>query len=394
MAQTKRCSGPCGLDLDVAAFPSDRGRPRAVCSVCRNAKRRAGVPTIPDEKLSPVDEHRLKTKNTLLAAQVKSLLSDLSSAQLMNDIVASARSVKVAPIAPRERKSGLAEGTCQVLASDWHIEEEVRPEQVAGRNRYNLKISQRRMERFFEGARWGVQFNRQAFKIRDLILWLGGDFITNHLHPDNVETNLLSPPEALAYAHASLVTGIKYLLQDGELARIIVPCNDGNHGRMTDKMRSSSRCAMSLETMLYGFLAREFANEPRVQFIIAQGSHLYYEVYGRTIRYVHGDETKYGGGVGGITIPVYKAIARWQTVRHADLTVMGHYHQHTSLSDLIINGSLIGYGPFSLTIGARFEPPAQNLTMLDPRRFKGLSMPVWVGERSDDDYSYGYKEAA
>lgn len=379
---TKRCNGPCGLELELHAFPLDRGQRRSLCTNCFNLRRRG-------PELGVVEEHRLKTKNSELAGKVRTLTAELSDAQLMNDVVESAQAVKVAPIMPRERKSGLLEGTCQVLASDWHIEEEVRPEQVAGRNRYNLDISKRRMQRFFEATRWGLKFNRQAFKIRDLILWLGGDFITNHLHPDNVETNLLTPPEALAYAHASIVSGIRFLLQDTELARIVVPCNDGNHGRMTEKMRSASRCAMSLETMLYGFLAREFADEPRVQFIIAQGSHLYYEVYGRTIRYAHGDETKFGGGIGGITVPIYRSLAKWETVKHADLTCIGHWHQHTSMTDLIINGSLIGYSPYSLTIGARFEPPAQNLTMLDPRRFKGLSMPLWVSERSDDQ-----KEAA
>ena len=347
MAKTKRCSG-CGLDVDVTQFPLDRGRRRTLCNVCFNQRRRMKYGSVLEleddededeaEELTPVEEHRLKAKNANLAAQIKSLMNDLSTAQLIQDVVKSARSVKVAPITPRERKSGLLEGTCQVLASDWHVEEQVRPEQVAGRNRYNLEIAQSRMEKFFEATSWGVKFNRQAYKIRDLILWLGGDFITNHLHPDNVETNLLSPPEALAYVHAALVTGIRYLLQDKELERIVVPCNDGNHGRMTDKMRSSSRCAMSLETMLYGFLAREFEKEPRVQFIIAQGSHLYYEVYGRTIRYVHGDETKYGGGVGGITVPIYRAMAKWQTVRQADLTCLGHYHQRISLNDLICNG--------------------------------------------------------
>lgn len=334
--------------------------------------------------LTPVEEHRLKVRNVELLAQVKSLTVDLSDAQLMADILKSARSTKVRPIAPRERRSGLLEGTCQVLASDWHVEEEVRPEQVAGRNKYNLDVSRQRMTRFFESVRWGVTFNRQVFKIRDMILWLGGDFITNYLHPDNVETNLLSPPQALAYVKHGICTGIRHLLEDSELERIVVPCNDGNHGRMTEKMRSASRTAMSLETMLYGFIAEEFCDEPRVQFLIAEGSHLYYEVYGRTIRYTHGDETKYGGGVGGITIPIYKAMARWQTVRHADLTCMGHYHQHTSLTDLVINGSLIGYSPYSLSIGARFEAPAQNLTMLDPKRFKGLSMPLWVSAREDD----------
>ncbi len=388
MVATKRCAGPCGLELEISHFPIDRGRPRPMCTRCFNTHRRTHFDVVveDDVPVTPViEQHRLRAKIADLNSQVKTLASALSDAQYLNDIVEAARAVKVAPITPRERSSGLHEATCQVLASDWHIEERVLPGQVAGRNQYNLKISQRRMERFFEAVRWGLQFNRQAFLVRDLILWLGGDFITNHLHPDNVETNLLSPPEALAYAHTSIAAGIRYLLKDTKLERIVVPCNDGNHGRMSDKMRAASRTSMSLETMLYGLLAREFADERRVQFIIAQGSHLYYDVYGRTIRYVHGDETKFGGGIGGITIPIYKAMARWQTVRQAQLTVIGHYHQWTSLSDLIINGSLIGYSPFSLSIGARFEPPVQDMTLLDPKRFKGISMPLWVSETEDDN---------
>jgi hypothetical protein len=381
MLSTKRCAGPCGRELDVAAFPLDRGRPRPLCNDCYKAHRRD---LHRETEVTAVEEHRLRAKVTDLNARVKALAAELSDTQYLNDVVEEARAVRVPPIIPRERASGLSEATCQVLASDWHIEEQVLPEQVAGRNTYNLQISQRRMERFFEAVRWGLQFNRQAFVIRDLILWLGGDFISNYIHADGVETNLLTPPEALAYAHVSLSAGIRYLLQDKQLERIVVPCNDGNHGRMTDTMRVSSRCAMSLETMLYGFLAREFSGDKRVQFIIAQGSHLYYEVYGRTIRYLHGDETRVGGGIGGITNPIYKTMARWETVRRADLTCMGHYHQRTSLSDLIINGSLIGYSPYSLSIGARFEPPTQDMTILDPRRFKGISMPLWVSDRDED----------
>lgn len=389
MSQDKtRCTGPCGATLPKSAFHKDSTRPRGVKTKCR-ACYKTGRLAREDaagrlEVVGPVEEHRLKKRCSELQAQVSNLTSLLSDARAMNDVVAQAQARKVAPIVPRERRSGLLEGTCQVLASDWHVEEEVRPEQVAGRNRYDLAISRKRMTRFFESITWALGFNRQAFKVRDLVLGLLGDFITNHLHPDNVETNLLSPPQALAYVKTNISAGIRTLLSDPELERIVIPCVDGNHDRTTDKMRSANRTPMSLATMMYGLLADEFASEKRVQFIIAEGSHLYYDVYGRTIRYTHGDETRYGGGIGGITIPIYKAMSRWDTVRRSDLTCLGHYHQHTSLSDLIINGSLIGMTAYSLSIGARFEPPCQNLTMLDPKRFKGLSMPLWVSDREDD----------
>lgn len=394
MAGKIRCDGPCGLDLPASAFPEIRpGTRRPLCRACFNARRRGqhGAPRATqrasEEQVTAVEEHHLKRQVADLQAERRKLLDSMHRSGEIAALAAAAAEAakKVTPIAPRERRPGkLREATALALASDWHIEEEVRPEQVADRNRYNLDISKRRMQRFFEAVRWAVKFNRAIFTIRDLCLWLGGDIITNYLHPDNVETNLLSPVQAIAYAEASISAGIAYLLEDTELERIVLPCNDGNHGRLSEKMRSAARIDNSIEWLLYTMLARKWAHEPRVQFLIAEGEQLYYEIYGRTVRFTHGDAVRYGGGVGGVTIPIYKALARWQTVRHADLTCMGHFHQRTSLSDLIINGSLIGYSPYSLSIGARFEPPAQDFTILDPLRFKSVSMPLWVSDREDD----------
>lgn len=376
-----------------AAFRPDRN----VCVGCENAARNArrapvkresySVVTEPPRAptLTPVEEHRLKVKNADLARQVKTLTEQLSDALLMKDIVSESFDAEVAGITPRETHSGLREGTALVMASDWHLEEEVKPGQVAGRNRYNLDISSARATRFFESILWAINSQRSTFEIRDLVLWFGGDFITNFLHEDNVLTNLLSPPEALAYAQAVLSDGIRFLLTDPELERIVIPCNDGNHGRSSKRMGSSSRTKMSLEIMLYRMLEREFANEPRVEFKIAEGEHLYYEIYGRTVRFVHGDSISYSNGVGGVMIPVMKALASWQSVHRADLTCMGHWHQRIVLPDLMINSSLIGYSPFSLTIKARFEQPSQNFSILEPKRFRSVDLPLWVADRDDDE---------
>lgn len=347
------------------------------------------VPPKPvEEKLQPVLEHRLKARNAALESQVKDLLGQLDTAQRVAEFRREASEIHIAPIEPRERGRGpLREATALALASDWHIEEEVRPEQVAGRNRYNLEISERRMARFFEAVRYAINFNRQIFKIRDLVLWLGGDIITNYLREEDVEANMLAPPRAIAYAVENVAAGIKHLLEDVGLERIVIPCNDGNHGRLDgkNKIKCRTRTENSLEWLMYTMLAQQFAHEPRVQFQIAAGEMLYYEIYGRTVRFMHGDIVNYGGGQGGVTIPLYKAIGRYDTVRRADLTVLGHFHQYTSLSDILINGSLIGYSPYSLRIGARFEAPQQAFTILDPMRFKSVSMPLWVGSRDDDD---------
>lgn len=338
------------------------------------------------EKITQIEEHRLKRRVTDLLAQVKDLTEQASQADVMGELFREVRAQPpVAGITPRERISGHAEATPLVLASDWHIEEEVRPEQVAGRNRYNLEISKQRMERFFESVRWVIAHQRQIFKIRDLVMWLGGDIITNFLHPDNRESNLLAPVQAIAYAHASIADGIRYLLKDPELEQIVIPCNDGNHGRLTDKIRSATRIESSIEWLLYYQLQREFASEPRVKFILPTSSFTFYEVYGRTIRFTHGDTFRFGGGVGGITIPMMKALAKWESVRHASLTCLGHWHQRICLPDVMVNGSLIGFNSYALDIAARFEAPSQSMRILEPRRFCSTDIPLWVSSREDDD---------
>jgi hypothetical protein len=412
----KHCAGPCGVEkaLTPDNFRRDSAQASGFKPRCKACEPKRGQPVStvrpdPDlltyvadvveekrkkveEPITAVEEHRLKRKLKDLEAQNKALVRDLSDAQALGDVVREAMEVEDVPgIQPRKTNvvKGLREGTALAMASDWHIDEVIEPGQVNGRNRYNPQISARRMERFFESVIWAIESQRNTFDIRTLILWLGGDLITNFLHEDNVLTNAMAPPEALAYAQASISDGIRFLLRDKGLGRLVIPCNDGNHGRMSKRMGSSSRTMMSLEIMLYRMLAREFKDEPRVQFIIAEGEHLYYEVYGRTIRFVHGDSVKYAGGIGGITIPLMKAVHAWNTIKHADLTCVGHFHQRLVLPDIMVNSSLIGYSPFSMTIRARFEPPSQNFSILEPKRFRSVDLPLWVADREDDDYGQG-----
>lgn len=405
MAKQRECT-KCGKlkPLTTGCFPLVTGvtrhgnerKPtfRAECIVCFNDRRRSkyGAAKPNEEKLDAVVEHRLKGRVAELEAQTKNLIADLDSARRTTDLEREAKEHKITPIKPRERSGGkLREATALACASDWHVEEEVRAEQVAGRNRYNLAIAERRMTRFFEAVRYSIAFNRQIFEIRDLLLWLGGDIITNYLREENVESNLLAPPRAIAFAVTNIVAGIRYLLEDGGLDLIRIPCIDGNHGRLVgkDKIKHSTRVANSLEWLMYTMIAREFADDDRVEFEIAEGEIQYLDVYGRTVRFLHGDIVHYAGGVGGVTIPLMKAIARWDTTQRADLTVLGHFHQYMSTQDVIINGSLIGHSPYSVTIGARFEPPTQAFTILDPLRFKSVAMPLWVADRSDDIQTKG-----
>lgn len=345
---------------------------------------------IGEETITRIEEHRLKRRVRELEAEVDEMTRQLSDGgeyhEVVQEVLARQGENPGPSVQPRERASHLKEATPLILASDWHLEEEVRPEQVEGRNRYNLEIAAHRAERFFEATRWAIDHQRNVFKIRDAILWGGGDFITNFLHEDNVESNLLHPTEAILFAQQCWIPGLEYLLQDPEIEQWILPFNDGNHGRLTKKMRSATRTQNSLEVFFYAQLAMHFKNEPRLKFILPTSSFTYLDdVYGRTIRFLHGDVFKYHGGVGGITVPLFRAKARWETVKHADLSVMGHWHQRICLPDLMVNGSLIGFNSYAADIGASFEAPVQSLRMLEPRRWCSSDIPLWVSELKDDN---------
>lgn len=326
---------------------------------------------------------REKSQVSDLKAQLKDALDALERCQFERDTAIGVLDVRdtVEPIRPRERTSGLREATAVALASDWHIEERVDAATVNGVNEFNLPIARRRVERYFEGLAYLIRYHRGHFAIRDLLLWLGGDLITGYLREENLEHNELSPVQAIAELHSWIEPGIRHVLaQCDEIEHANVVCNSGNHGRLTDKVRPSTREANSIEWLLYAMLARTFANEPRISFTLPAGSQTYVDVYDWVIRFTHGDETKFGGGVGGIMIPIRKAIAKWQTVRSAHLTCMGHYHQEHFLRDLVVNGSLVGYGPYSLSIACPFEEPRQAFFLMDKQR--GITMPstIWLEE--------------
>ena len=243
-----------------------------------------------------------------------------------------------------------------IVASDWHVEERVDRSTINGLNEFDLEIAERRASFFFSNSLRLVRMFNQDVKIDTIVLALLGDFVTNYLHDENRETNLLGPSEALIFVKDLLYSGIKFLLENSNY-RLVIPCCYGNHGRLTQKMRHGNIKGTSLELLIYKWLFDIFKDEPRVQFDVAGGQMLIADIVGRRIRFHHGDLIRYQGGVGGITIPLNKAIAQLNKATQVKLDVIGHWHQFLFGRNYLINGSLIGYNAFAQYIKADFEEP-------------------------------------
>lgn len=274
-------------------------------------------------------------------------------------------------------KSGTSEATAVMCASDWHVEENVGAE-VSGLNVFNLDIARARATKFFQKGLRLTNLLAQDVKIPTIVLPLLGDFITNDIHEaENAEVNEALPIFALIEAQNMIISGVEFLLAESKY-NLVIPCHSGNHARTTKTTRFTTENGHSLEYLMYCHLASYFRNEPRVKFIIPEGMHSYVQIYDQTIRFHHGHAVKYQGGVGGIYIPVNKAIAQWNKGRHADLDVFGHFHQMRDGGNFICNGSLIGYNAFALSIKADFELPKQALFLMDKKRGRTCTWPILV----------------
>jgi hypothetical protein len=360
-------SGLCRRCLDAKASTARDARIEAE----RKAKPEVQVAADRDKQRSAAEMANLRAK---YEQSLKTIEQQERELRAMNVLDQGLDTFKI----DAKRSSKTSEATVVAVGSDWHVEENVGAE-VGGLNFYTVDVAKERTSRFFRAIYRLTTLLRQDVAIDTVVLALLGDFISNDIHEEFPEVNELQPIHAIVTAQNFIISGIEFLLANNPTTtRFVIPCHSGNHARTTRTTRFSSENGHSLEYLMYLHLAAYFRAEPRVQFIIPEGMHSYLDVYETTIRFQHGHAIKYGGGVGGIYIPVNKAIGQWNKARRADLDVFGHFHQMRDGGNFICNGSLIGYNAFALSIKADYEPPKQALFLMDKKRGRTCTWPILV----------------
>lgn len=323
---------------------------------------------------------KLKKKYSDLENRYKSLLEEYSQTQEQVDVITSLKSnrtntFKINPL----NKDKVGEATAVMVASDWHIEERIDPLTINGKNEYNPKIAKERTTKFFQKGLFLTNLIRNGINIDTLVVALLGDLISGYIHEELMESNYMSPTQAILYTQDLIISGLDFLIKEGKFKRIIVPCSFGNHGRTTEKKRICTSYKNSYEWLLYHNLKKHYENTKNVTFIVENGYHTYVKLYDKyTLRFHHGDNIKYGGGVGGITIPVNKAIKQWNSTEQAYLDVFGHFHQQLDGGKFICNGSLCGFNDFALAIKAEYEQPQQSFFVMDKERGKVIVAPIFL----------------
>jgi hypothetical protein len=316
-----------------------------------------------------------KSKDKLIAALEEQVEQARKRGEILEALRNSPRDSR--PFKVRTVSEG-NEATAVIVLSDTHIEERVDLDKVNGLNEYNPEIAQARIERVMQNAIIMVKQQQREIEINTIVLAVLGDIITGYIHDDLVETNYMAPVKAILLAQDILENCIDLLVQNTK-CNIIVVCTPGNHGRTTEKRRVQSYAENSFEYLLYMTLQKYYRSNKRVEFRITEAYHNYLDVYGYIVRFHHGDFMQYGGGIGGITIPVNKSIAQWNQAVKADLDVFGHWHQLTFAKNFVSNGSTIGFNQYAISIKAGFEPPQQAFFLIDKKRKRyTLSCPLFT----------------
>ncbi len=268
------------------------------------------------------------------------------------------------------------------LASDWHVEELVESAAVHGLNEYNPDIARERGRRFFQNLLKLTDIVARDSKVTTIWLGLLGDFFSGHIHEELMASTAMAPGDAAQLAKEIICSGIDFLLRESSYV-IEGDCIPGNHGRMTKKVWTSDPTGTSLETFMYRAITDRYHSEPRVRLQVAEHAMVYRPFFESfMMRLIHGYEISYGGGVGGITIPIRKALAQWNIAKRASVTCLGHFHQRLDGGDHMVNGSLIGYSEYAQVIKASFERPVQSFFTVHARHGgeKGLVAPIWLDE--------------
>src|SRR5271163_553647 len=338
------------------------------------------------EHVMQVDLEKVKTKREGTQKKYGEALNRIKQLESEQAILLGLKEAnpQVLEIEPKEH-SGTGEAVAVVVMSDWHIEEPVTKDEVGGVNEFSVEIAKARVERAFRGALRLIQIHSRDNVIKEVVVALLGDFITNRIHEDLAESNELQPTDAMYTAQGWIEGGLKFLLENlPKDVKLTVVCHGGNHGRMTKEQRQKTDPGTSIERFMYFNIRDRFRSEKRMTFQIANGYHTFLRLFDKdkpyVIRFHHGHAIKSGGGVGGIYPPVHKAIDNWnKSVRDVNLDVFGHFHQFVDAQNFIVNGSLIGYNSFAVYIKAPYEAPKQAFFLVSKKyRSKTMVSPIFV----------------
>jgi len=343
-------------------------------------KRKLSIP----EALEQLDQENagLSDKRKLAAqrARVQSLRKDYREAlnviddqnKLIEMLTHVDRPRKRVKLRPSSKKLSYNEATAIQSLNDWHVGEVIRREVVGVDNEFNADIFAQRADRLPVNSLKLIRQERKLVPVNNLVIVINGDIFANEIHEELIESNDLTVNQAAELIEDKLVAYLNLMLNHGKFNNITVVFETGNHDRQTMKIRISTETAHSYAQSVCRHVAKLV---PDVNWVINDGYYDVLDIYGWKVRVHHGHAIRGGGGIGGVTAPILRQIAKWEPV---DWDLIAHFHQFHVDNKFVISNCLCGYNAYAQRIGATFSYPSQALVFVDNKRGRTLERQVWV----------------
>jgi hypothetical protein len=324
-----------------------------------------------DEFAEEASRGLLRQQNARLRAEVKAAQAELDDA--LGQLRVLEGIDRLDPRPPKwtsPRKPGPRQAVVVAMLSDTHFDEIVRPEDIAGVNAYDRTIATRRLQSWAEQLVHVAESGPEADLQGAVVLW-GGDMMTGPIDVMHLQESADTMFGTLLYWSEQLAAA--FTLIADQYGKVHVPVVVGNHGRMEKQKRSHLKARSNLDWHLAALVARLTADDKRITWQIDEASDAEFEVMGQRHLLTHGDQTRGGGGIGGIWPPLMRLHARKQARQSAlgrpfDHLWLGHWHQATFGPAFTVNGSLVGYSAFSAECNFPVEPPQQVVAFVDRER--------------------------
>ena len=256
-----------------------------------------------------------------------------------------------------------------VQFSDWHIDENVRKDSVLGLNEYNPEIANERADSTVFQMCKIISHHQAKYNINSVLIALLGDFIGGWIHDELMQTNSEAPLAAIRTARNLLLFGLKFIHDNLNVEKIYVVCLGGNHSRTSHRIQFANFTDVCLEYGMYLDLQEtcQLMGLNKFEFIIPQAQLAIVELMDKRILFAHGYEFKYQGGIGGIYPPMLRWFFKISKSLKVDKAFIGHWHQPIFTEQCVVNNSLKGFDAYAMDKGMDFQPPSQNLILLDSR---------------------------
>jgi predicted phosphodiesterase len=275
-------------------------------------------------------------------------------------------------------------GVPTLLVSDLHYGEVVDSDQVFGVNKYNMDIADERLKILADNTT-GILLKHLPSTYPGMVLCLAGDNVSGTIHEELLISNETPIMPVVVRVYGKLIWFIEQMKKIA--GNVQVFCVHGNHGRTFRKPIYKDSALSSYDWLIYTLLDKHFENDKHVNFVIASGDDLQFQIYNVKYRLTHGGQFRGGQGFLGHIAPVTRGEIRKRTAAQSygqdyDILLLGHFHSTGFFKKVFTNGSVIGYSEFSMNNNYPFERPQQSLWLTHPENDVTFFCPIFCSKKT------------